>query len=161
MVEVIRGRAALVGTALVVAVAAACGGSSSSTSTASTPAPTPTPLVSTATATVAGKSETILVDGKGMTLYYYLPDKGGQVTCTGQCAVAWPPLMVPSGQSKPTGTGLSGTLASVTSPAGGQQVTYHTWPLYGWQKDQKPGDTTGQGVGGKWFVATPDVQPGT
>ena len=142
-------------------VAVACGSSPTQSGTASTPAPTPTPapVMKTATAAVAGKSETILTDPKGMTLYYYLPDKGGQVTCTGQCAVAWPPLMLPSGQAKPTGTGLSSALDAVDSPAGGKQVTYNRWPLYGWQKDQKPGDTTGQGVGGKWFVVTPDVQP--
>ena len=159
MLDAVRGPAVLAAATLAMALATACGGSSSSPAATAAPTPTPSPLVSTATAMVAGKSETILVDGKGMTLYYYLPDKGGQVTCTGQCAVAWPPLMLPSGQAKPTGTGLSSALDAVNSPAGGKQVTYNRWPLYGWQKDQKPGDTTGQGVGGKWFVATPDVQP--
>jgi hypothetical protein len=28
-------------------------------------------------------------------------------------------------------------------------------PLYYYAKDAKAGDTTGQGVGGKWFVASP------
>jgi predicted lipoprotein with Yx(FWY)xxD motif len=146
---------------------AACGGSSpsssgsSSTPAASAAAPSAAAVVKTATATVAGKSETILTDAKGMTLYYYTPDKGGKVTCTAGCATAWPPLMLPAGTTKPTGTGLTGTLGTVPGASGGMQVTYNAWPLYGWIKDKAPGDTTGQGVGGNWFVVTPDVSSAT
>jgi predicted lipoprotein with Yx(FWY)xxD motif len=148
-----------------VLVLAACGGSSGSNGgTAATPAPTPTPnpVVKTAMATVDGKSLTILVGENGMTLYYYTPDKGtGQATCTGQCLANWPPLLMPSGVTKPTGEkGVTGTLGTLTSPAGGMQVTYNSWPLYFWVKDKAPGDTTGQNVGGKWFVVPPDVAPG-
>jgi predicted lipoprotein with Yx(FWY)xxD motif len=154
----------------VAALVAACGGSSSSSGSSSstaTPAAsasaTPaSPVVKTATATVAGKSEMILTDQKGMTLYYYMPDKGGHVTCTGDCAAAWPPLLLPAGESKPTGDqGVTGTLAAVPGAAGGTQVTYNGWPLYTWVKDKAPGDTTGQGVGGKWFVVTPDAPSAT
>jgi predicted lipoprotein with Yx(FWY)xxD motif len=146
---------------------AACGGSSpsssgsSSTPAASAAAPSAAAVVKTATATVAGKSETILTDARGMTLYYYTPDKGGKVTCTAGCATAWPPLMLPAGTTKPTGTGLTGTLGTVPGASGGMQVTYNAWPLYGWIKDKAPGDTTGQGVGGNWFVVTPDVPSAT
>jgi predicted lipoprotein with Yx(FWY)xxD motif len=151
--------------ASLVLMAACGGGSSSSSGSAATPATTAAPstaaVVKTATATVAGKSETILTDAKGMTLYYYTPDKGGKVTCTGGCATAWPPLMLPAGTTKPTGTGLTGTLGSVPGATGGMQVTYNGWPLYGWIKDKAPGDTTGQGVGGNWFVVTPDVSSAT
>lgn len=144
-------------------LALACGGSSN-TGTASTPAPTPTPtpVVKTATAIVDGKSQTILVGENGMTLYYFTPDKGtGKVTCTGQCLQAWPPLLMPAGVDKPAGeAGVTGALGTVASPNGGMQVTYNSWPLYFWQKDTKPGDTTGQNVGGKWFVVPPDVPSG-
>jgi predicted lipoprotein with Yx(FWY)xxD motif len=149
--------------AAAVLLAIACGGSSNQ-GTASTPAPTPTPtpVVKTAMATVDGASRTILVGENGMTLYYYTPDKGtGKVTCTGQCLAAWPPLLLPSGVDKPTGEkGVTGTLGTVASPNGGMQVTYNAWPLYFWQKDTKPGDATGQNVGGKWFVVPPDVASG-
>ena len=144
-------------------LALACGGSSNS-QTASTPPPTPTPqpVLKTAMATVDGKSQTILVGENGMTLYYYTPDKGaGKVTCTGQCLTAWPPLLLPSGVDKPTGeSGVTGTLTTLPSPNGGMQVVYNGWPMYYWQKDTKPGDTTGQNVGGKWFVVPPDVASG-
>jgi len=152
-------------TAVVAALLVACGGSSNGNQgTASTPAPTPTPqpVLKTAMATVDGKSQTILVGENGMTLYYYTPDKGaGKVTCTGQCLVAWPPLLMPAGVDKPTGeTGVTGTLATIASPNGGMQVVYNGWPMYYWAKDTKPGDTTGQNVGGKWFVVPPDVTSG-
>ncbi|HEY7202448.1 MAG TPA: hypothetical protein VIC57_19670, partial [Candidatus Dormibacteraeota bacterium] len=109
-----------------------------------------------------GKSQTILVGENGMTLYYYTPDKGaGKVTCTGQCLAAWPPLLLPSGVDKPTGeTGVTGALTTLPSPNGGMQVVYNGWPMYYWAKDTKPGDTTGQNVGGKWFVVPPDVASG-
>src|SRR5690349_2267616 len=40
-------------------------------------------VVQTANATVAGKSETILTDAKGRTLYYFTPDSSKTVACTG------------------------------------------------------------------------------
>lgn len=141
---------------------AACGGSGSAAPPQSAAAPTPTaaPVVATASATVAGKTETILVDAKGMTLYYFTPDKGGKITCTGACLAAWPPLLLAGGTSVPHSSDVTGTFTTLANPDGkGTQILYNSWPLYYWQKDQKPGDTTGQGVGGKWFVATPELAP--
>ena len=65
-----------------------------------------------------------------MTLYYYVPDKGGKVTCTGTCSEPWPPLVRPSG-TKPTGAhGVTGSLGTAPDPAGGTVVSYNGWPLY-------------------------------
>ena len=143
---------------------AACGGGPSAASAPPTPAPTPTaaPVVMTASATVGGKTMTILTDAKGMTLYYFTPDKGGKITCTGSCLAAWPPLLLSSGTAVPHTSDITGSFSTLANPDGkGTQILYNTWPLYYWVKDQKPGDTTGQGVGGKWFVATPDVAAGS
>jgi predicted lipoprotein with Yx(FWY)xxD motif len=146
----------------------ACGGSSggSSSSSTSTPAPSASTasaaIVKLASKTVAGASKNILVDSKGLTLYYFTPDKGGTVTCTAACAQNWPPLTLPSGVSSPTGDkGVTGKLATVANPAGGSQVTYNGWPLYYYVKDKDTEDTYGQGVGGKWFVVPPDVASAT
>ena len=143
----------------------ACGGSGGGSTSSSTPVPTPTPtpVVETATATVAGTSMTILTDAHGMTVYYYTPDKGtGKATCVGQCLQNWPAVLLPSGVTKPTGDkGVTGTLGTITSSSGGSQVTYNGWPLYTFVKDKAPGDTTGQGVGGKWYVVTPGVASGS
>lgn len=156
-------RGSIVLASLTTLVIAACGGSSSSGAPSSAASPTPKAetTVKTASKTVAGKSETILVDAKGITLYYFLSDKGGTVTCTAACLQAWPPLLLPSGTTSPTGaSGVTGKLATVGNPQG-PQVTYNGWPLYYFVKDKDSADTYGQGVGGKWFVVTTDVAPAT
>ena len=97
----------------------------------------------------------ILVDGAGMTLYAYTNDSPDQVTCTGACAVNWPPLVT---QGNPTaGPGVDAALiGTATPPDGSLVVTYNHMPLYHWYKDQAPGDTSGQGVKGVWYVVSPD-----
>ena len=146
-----------------VVLATACGGTgtSNASSPPPTPSPTPVPVVKATTAMVAGKSMTILVDAsKGMTLYWFTPDKAGQPTCTAGCLAVWPPLEMSDTTTKPTGdSGVTGKLATVTDPNGKAQVTYNGWPLYFYAKDKAAGDTTGQSVGQKWFVVTPDLAP--
>jgi predicted lipoprotein with Yx(FWY)xxD motif len=97
---------------------------------------------------------TVLVDTKGMTLYMYTKDDVGISNCYGGCATAWPPLMAQSAPVLPDG--LAGVIGTTTRTDGAQQVTYNGLPLYYWASDQKPGDTTGQNVGGVWFVINPE-----
>ena len=114
----------------------------------------------TRTTSVAGVTRTILTDLKGNTLYYETTDAGGKVACTGQCLVNWPPLLAPAGETTiPAVFSVPGKFGTVADPDGRLQVTYNTWPLYAWFKDAKPGDITGEGVGGKWHVASTDLQP--
>jgi hypothetical protein len=54
--------------------------------------------------------------------------------------------------------GLSGALTTI-SRSGGAQVVYNGHPLYTYSADQAPGDDKGEGLFGKWFVATPDLAP--
>jgi predicted lipoprotein with Yx(FWY)xxD motif len=91
----------------------------------------------------------ILVDGKGMTLYLFTKDTPNASNCTGQCLVAWPPLL-----GKPTaGKGVDATkLDSFSRADGSTQASYNGWPLYYWQQDAKPGDVTGQDVNSVWYV---------
>jgi predicted lipoprotein with Yx(FWY)xxD motif len=109
-------------------------------------------VVATATATVGGVSKTILTDTSGKTLYYRTPDTATTAGCTGGCAGAWPPLAGPSG-TPTSSTAIPGTLAVITS-GNGPQVTYNGHPLYRFGSTP-PGDTSGNGVGGIWFAATP------
>src|SRR5712691_4501309 len=156
---------------LVVALlVAACGGSTTSNNpaptattpptTAPTTAPTTTPttapsaLIQTAMATVGGKTETILTNAQGMTLYYRTSDSPPATVCSGGCAGAWPPLVI-SGSSVPTSAAsLSGKL-TIVSDANGNQVEYNGHPLYTYSRDTAAGQTTGEGVGGVWHVCTP------
>jgi predicted lipoprotein with Yx(FWY)xxD motif len=113
-------------------------------------------VIRTANAAVAGKAETILVDAQGLTLYYFTPDSSTKLACSGDCAQAWPPLL-----SNGSGTPLieapfSGKL-SIFNNANGKQIEYNGHLLYTYVKDAAPGVITGQGVGGKWFVATPGL----
>ncbi len=152
---------------LVVMLLAACGssttagtsgGTGSTPTTAPTIAPTspPATTIQTATATVKGQSMTILTDAQGKTLYYFTADAPNKSACTGGCAQAWPPLIF-SGSGSPSGaTSLTGTL-SVLNDANGNQVQYGGYLLYTYSGDTAPGQTNGQGLFGKWFVATPDL----
>jgi predicted lipoprotein with Yx(FWY)xxD motif len=51
-----------------------------------------------------------------------------------------------------TGTG---DYTIITRDDGSKQWAYKGKPLYLWSKDQKPGDTTGDGVGKVWHTAKP------
>ena len=142
---------------------AACGtGGNAYTPPASAPTTPPQAtgvVIHTATATVGGKSTSVLTNATGMTLYYFTPDSPTAVACSGTCASIWPPLL--SHGSLPTASpALSGVL-SVVAGANGKQVTYNGHPLYIYSGDSKPGDTNGEGLQGKWYVATPDLAQNT
>lgn len=158
-------RASLVTLGLVLMlIASACGSASTtgSASTQSTPAPTPTPTsppatIMTAQATVNGQTTTILTNAQGMTLYYFLPDSIAKTACVAACAKAWPPLTVSDAATTPTSsTSLPGQL-TVLKDDNGNQVEYSGYLLYTFVSDKAAGDTKGQGVGKKWYVATPDL----
>ena len=108
--------------------------------------------VRTAPAAVAGKTETILVTGQGLPLYYYLPDTPARSLVTGGLAALWPPVT----SASPAATGLNGALAAV-SDTRGHQVAYNGHLLYTFVDDHA-GQVTGQGVQG-FFVATPGLTP--
>jgi predicted lipoprotein with Yx(FWY)xxD motif len=142
----------------------ASGGSTGGTgSTGSTGSGVAAPHYEVRTGTVKGLGK-VLVDGQGFTLYLFVPDKqSGTSTCYGQCAVAWPPLLLPVGVSAPVaGPGVNASLLGVTSRTDGStEITYDKWPLYLWQSDSEPGQATGQALnnlGGLWYVVAPDGQ---
>jgi predicted lipoprotein with Yx(FWY)xxD motif len=114
----------------------------------------------TARATVKVSSSSlgrILVDGKGITLYDFVKDKGKTSVCYGACAALWPPLLT---TGKPIGgRGTKTSLLGTTKRKDGKlEVTYNGHPLYYFVTDRKAGQTTGQGVnqfGGPWWVLSP------
>jgi predicted lipoprotein with Yx(FWY)xxD motif len=48
----------------------------------------------------------VLVTDKGYALYMFPPDGASRVSCTGDCAFAWPPLLVPGGGTVVAGEGV-------------------------------------------------------
>ena len=117
------------------------------------PEPTPTGPTTLAVSQT-GELGQFLVDDKGMTLYLYTKDTPNTSNCYDMCAVTWPPLY--TNGAPVAGTGVDASLLGTTTRTDGTvQVTYKGSPLYYWSRDQKPGDTKGQWVGGTWFVISP------
>jgi predicted lipoprotein with Yx(FWY)xxD motif len=97
----------------------------------------------------AASGTMVLADAKGMTLYTYAKDMPGVSNCTDNCAKNWPPVTA-TADAKPMGD-----WTVVTRADGTKQWAYKGMPLYTWIKDMKPGETSGDGVGGAWKVAVP------
>ena len=133
-------------------VLAACGSSAPSSSA---PSPTGAVLIHTASIKVGNKTQTVLKNEKGLTLYYFTPDTATNVACAGGCVSNWPPLLATSG-TPTSNPALPGEL-TVLNGANGNQVLYNGHPLYTYIKDGDAADAYGQGIGGKWFAATSDL----
>ena len=157
----------------IVLVAAACtsaGGASSAPSTAPSAAAASAAASAGASAASSGEEYDVAVangtvgayltgeDGK--TLYTFKPDSANTSTCTDSCAAKWPPFTVSAADTLKAGDGVTGKLTTFARPDGTMQVAYDGAPLYYFAADSKAGDTTGQGVGGKWFVAAPTAAGG-
>lgn len=144
---------------------AACGttSSTSSASSSSTTTAAPVTVVKSSSAIVSGKSTAVLTNANGDTLYYFTPDSSAKAVCTGSyklptgkiCTAVWPPLTLSSGTPAASGT-LSGSL-SVQETGNGRQVEYNGHPLYTFAGDSAPGQANGEGLLGKWWVATPNL----
>ena len=117
--------------------------------------------VTVSTGTVSGLG-TVLVTNKGYALYVFPPDRASRVSCTGDCADGWPPVVVPAGDSVAAGDGVRADLLGTMPAHGGTRVvTYHGWPLYTYLGDADPGHAAGQGKdddGGYWYVMRPSGQ---
>ena len=110
------------------------------------------------TATENDQIGTYVADGAGRTLYRFDNDsnKPPKSTCNGDCATAWPPLLIKSpGKIFPNGVDPQ-IVGFVERADGTCQVTINGWPVYYFVADAKPGDINGQGLNGKWFAVRPD-----
>ncbi|NMO90624.1 hypothetical protein [Actinomycetospora sp. TBRC 11914] len=98
----------------------------------------------------------LVATSDGYTVYEYTKDsnKPANATCTGACATAWPPVLA---GDTPWLKGVNpDKVGTVDRPDGTKQMTLNGWPLYRYAKDTKPGDTTGNGVGGTWKALNPE-----
>jgi len=154
-------RSAFIGLAAAPLVAlAACGSSGGGYSSAATTSGSSGNGQAAATVDVATNNNlgSILVDQQGLTLYLFAQDSGSTSTCTGACAVAWPPLRSDA-QASVAGSGTDPSLIGTTPRSDGSpQVTYNGHPLYLYKGDQSAGDANGQGLnafGAAWYVLSP------
>jgi predicted lipoprotein with Yx(FWY)xxD motif len=144
----------LIGAAAAALLIAACGSSSSSTGTsASAQAASGSALKTT---TIGGA--TVLTNANGFTLYSFAPDTATTSKCTGSCATFWPPVKGPA----TAGSGVTGTLATITRADGTTQATWNGHPLYTYAADTAPGQASGNGLiasGGVWHEVTVSGSP--
>jgi len=97
------------------------------------------------------KKGAYLVSSTGMTLYTYDKDSQGKPSvCAGGCAQAWPAY-----KAGTTAGTEQANLTTTTSTDGSLQYAYKGWNLYYYANDEKPGDITGDGVGGVWHLVKP------
>jgi predicted lipoprotein with Yx(FWY)xxD motif len=169
---------------LVALIVAACGGTSSPssssnpssapgstpttagapTSAPATPGVTPTEpssvpkvAIRVRTITVHGKSEKVLTNAAGKTLYYLTSDTPTHIACTGRCTTFWPPLI---STGLPTSSDALPHRLSIRRDASGRQVEYDGHLLYAFSGDLSAGQANGEGItsfGGTWRVATPGL----
>ena len=117
------------------------------------PAATPAAAAVTVGVTTDPKLGAYLTGANGMTLYIFMADKPDTSSCSGACLTNWPALTAAAGTSITPPTGAMGDFSLITRPDGTMQVAYNHQPLYYFAGDSAAGDTKGQGLNGKWFVA--------
>jgi predicted lipoprotein with Yx(FWY)xxD motif len=85
---------------------------------------------------------TILVNGRGFTLYAFTPDRRNRDNCQNKpgCLSVWPAVKT-SGKAI-AGPGVNASLiGTITLKSGVKQVTYAGHPLYTYVADTGPGQT--------------------
>jgi predicted lipoprotein with Yx(FWY)xxD motif len=149
------------GLVAVALIAAACGSSSTTPKSSGSPAAAGASAASSASASSSGTAlktakiggVTVLTSAKGFTLYWFVPDTATKSNCNGACATYWPPVKGPA----TAGTGVTGTLTTVTRSDGSLQAAYDGHPLYTYVGDTAPGQAKGNGLnlsGGVWHEVT-------
>src|SRR5580693_4551215 len=147
--------------ALALTVSACASSSSSSATAANTPAAAASSPASSASSASGGTtltvktigSQQVLTNPAGLTLYWFVPDTSTTSKCTGSCATYWPPVKGPA----TAGSGVTGTLGTITRSDGSTQATYDGHPLYTYVGDTAPGQAKGNGLnisGGLWYEMT-------
>lgn len=148
---------AVTGLVIAVLLVAACASSSSSPASTATSGSAAAGATSgssgTALASKTIKGTLVLTNSAGYTLYWFAPDTSTTSKCTGSCATYWPPVKGPA----TAGSGVTGTLGTITRSDGTTQATYDGHPLYTYVGDHAPGQNNGNGLnlsGGLWHEVT-------
>jgi len=138
------------GAVAAVLVIAACGSSSSGSGGSGGSGSSPAASGSTLGTHKVG-SATVLTNSKGWTLYWFVPDTSTKSNCNGSCIHYWPPVAGPV----TAGSGVTGTLGTITRSNGAKQATWNGHPLYTYIGDTGPGTDKGNGLnlsGGVWHA---------
>lgn len=93
--------------------------------------------------------EVFVSAGDDLTLYTFANDEPGVSNCHDGCAADWPPAL--AAESAETGD-----FNTITRRDQSLQWAFKGSPLYRYAGDGAAGETSGEGLGGVWFVARPD-----
>ena len=97
----------------------------------------------------------VVANDRGQTLYTYADDNATTSACTADwCLVDWPPLQSPGAPTK--SPSISAQVGVISGAGGTTQVTLGGHPLYTFAGDLHPGDVRGEGIGGDWFLISPN-----
>ena len=102
-------------------------------------------LAAVAGSAVAASNE-VLSSKTGMTIYTFDKDAGGKSNCNGSCIAIWPAVPAAEAPSADRAFG------SIVREDGTKQLTHKNRPVYYYVQDKKPGDVSGDGVGGVWHA---------
>jgi predicted lipoprotein with Yx(FWY)xxD motif len=137
-------------------VLAGCGSGAGATAAAPAAPATPAAPAGTSAALTTWTSPLgpIVVVPGGSAVYVFDRDAAGSGSsaCTGTCAQRWPPVPAPAGTAQVSG--VTGRVGALTRDDGSRQLTLDGRPLYTYAGDA-PGQVTGQGVQGVWWVVDP------
>ncbi len=161
----ILGAAGLAAVALALSACASSASSSSSTPATTAPAAGGSSAAASSGGTTVNMTTingtAVLTNSSGKTLYWFAPDTSTTSKCSGSCATYWPPVTGPV----TGGSGVTGTLSTITRPDGTMQATYDGHPLYTYVGDTAAGQAKGNGLnlsGGLWYEMTVSgAKPGT
>ncbi len=127
------------------------------------PSPAPVAMTASPSAAAMAPSDNIylikigtsnsshITDFEGKTLYTFDHDTKGVSNCYNGCAAAWPPYISGATAQKTFPTNIT----VIKRTDGSSQFAWEGMPLYYYASDTKPGDTTGDGVGGIWHIVKP------
>jgi predicted lipoprotein with Yx(FWY)xxD motif len=141
---------------LIPAAALALAGCASSGGTASGGGQAAAPVSSSSVLTTwQSPLGTVVVTGKGQAVYEFDKDTpgSGKSACTGSCVSLWHAVTTTS--SAPSVTGVKGTVATIPTTDGTQQVTLAGHPLYTYAGDSASGQISGEGVMNIWWLVSP------
>jgi len=97
----------------------------------------------------------VVADNRGEVLYTYTGDTTTPSACNADwCLVDWPPLQAGGAPTKLPS--ISAPVGTIDGAGGTTQVTLGGHPLYTFAGDLHPGDARGQGIGGDWFLISPN-----
>ena len=121
-------------------------GGGTSTVVDDTLAPEATDVAPTGLQTVTTDYGDAIALADGQVLYAFESDTAGTGTCTGDCAIKWPPVD-PSQATQYEGA----ELGQITRDDGQPQLTVNGRPVYTFSGDL-PGEATCQGADGVWWI---------